>query len=227
MAPRLARWSLTTQSPYSLSMARWRGASRAVLTLDKKELAALEPPGAWMSLVQERESCFAVPLAAGNFPQLIRSVPDLMHAGKLRDLVGRSGKTSDETRLTAWADALAKKSVPGRLLAAGVLRLANDFERAARMLGDGANIPAAERAAWANERAALAWHRGELEEGLALWNAEPAPRAAPFNRGMALLFLDRPAEAMAPLRSAVSDMSEDDPWRHLGGLYLTLAEIRA
>ena len=208
------------------SAVAWRCA-RAVLPLDKKELAALEAPPTWMSLVQERESCPAVPLAAGNFPQLMRSLPDLMHASKLRDLVGRPGKASEEMGLRAWADALAKKSWPARLLAAGVLRLARDFERAKVVLGDGTNIPAGDRAAWANEKAALAWQRGDLEEALAQWSAEPAPRAAQFNRGMALLFLDRPAEALAPLRSAVKEMSEDDPWRHLGGLYLTLAEIRA
>ena len=48
-----------------------------------------------------------------------------------------------------------------------------------------------------------------------------------FNRGMAALFLGRPAEAREPLRQAVAQLPEKGSWHHLARLYLTLAEMRA
>jgi len=45
-----------------------------------------------------------------------------------------------------------------------------------------------------------------------------------FNRGMAALFLDRPADARAALRTAVEKIPESSGWHHLGRLYLALAE---
>jgi len=44
-----------------------------------------------------------------------------------------------------------------------------------------------------------------------------------FNRGMAALFLDRPAEARADLRKATERLPESSGWHHLGRLYLALA----
>ena len=113
------------------------------------------------------------------------------------------------------------KTDPARLLAAGVLRLARHFDRAAEMLGD------VHDSAWAaardNEAAALAWHRGDTEKALSMWLAlEPRP-AVLFNRGMALLFLGRKAEAVGPLTAAVAALPETSAWHHLASLYLTLA----
>src|SRR5581483_2619950 len=55
------------------------------------------------------------------------------------------------------------------------------------------------------------------------------PESVPvlFNRGMAALFLGRPAEAREDLRRAVGRLPEPDGWHHLGRLYLALAGGRA
>lgn len=186
-------------------------------------------PEAWEGLVESgsNESQPAVAMAAGNYPQLFRSLSDLPQALRLRDLVGNVGTSTPYPGLEEWADKTAQKSLAGRLLAAGVLRLARNFTRAEAILGGAGNLAPEAKCAWINERGALAWHCGDLEEGLRLWSSDPTTAAAQFNRGMALLFLDRPAEALKPLDAAVSNLAEDDPWRHLAGIYQVLAEMRA
>ncbi len=89
-----------------------------------------------------------------------------------------------------------------------------------------AAVPAAWQAAWANEEAALAWHRGRPEEAAALWQEQPESLPVLFNRGMAALFLGRPGEARAPLSAAIARLPEDSGWHHLACLYLALAEMR-
>ena len=81
------------------------------------------------------------------------------------------------------------------LLAAGVLRLARHFDEAQDLLRAAASLPAEWQPVRANEEAALAWHRGAADEAAALWQAQPASVPVLFNRGVAALFLDRPAEA--------------------------------
>jgi hypothetical protein len=43
---------------------------------------------------------------------------------------------------------------------------------------------------------------------------------------MAALFLGRAAEARSPLSRAVSQLSDENGWHHLGKLYLALAEMK-
>jgi predicted Zn-dependent protease len=87
-------------------------------------------------------------------------------------------------------------------------------------------VPAAWRAAWTNETAALAWQRGRVEDAVRLWTALPESVPVLFNRGMAALFLSRPAEARASLAQAAAQLPEDSAWHHLARLYLALAEMR-
>ncbi|HMC64247.1 MAG TPA: hypothetical protein VKI65_04850, partial [Gemmataceae bacterium] len=47
-----------------------------------------------------------------------------------------------------------------------------------------------------------------------------------FNQGMAALFLGRSAEAHSPLSRAVSQLSDENGWHHLGKLYVALAEMK-
>ena len=46
-----------------------------------------------------------------------------------------------------------------------------------------------------------------------------------FNRGMALLFLGRPADARVALAGAIEALPEGSGWRDLAELYRSLAEI--
>src|SRR5437764_1284808 len=84
-------------------------------------------------------------------------------------------------------------------------------------------VPAEWTVAWANETAALQWHRGEREQAARSWQALPESVPVLFNRGMAALFLGRPVEARAELRKAVERLPESSGWHHLGRLYLALA----
>ena len=77
-----------------------------------------------------------------------------------------------------------------------------------------------------NEEAALAWHSGKRKEAAAKWEKCGDHVPALFNRGMAKLFLGKPAEAAAPLRQAIASLPESGSWHHLARLYLTLAEMR-
>jgi hypothetical protein len=72
----------------------------------------------------------------------------------------------------------------------------------------------------------LAWHRGDAERALAMWQTQPASTPVLFNQGMAALFLGRVAEARSPLSRAVSQLSDENGWHHLGKLYLALAEMK-
>ena len=112
------------------------------------------------------------------------------------------------------------------LLAAGILRLGRQFDDAAELLGrHQASTPADWQAARANEEGALAWHRGEVEEAVTLWQQQPPSAPVLFNRGMAALFLGKPAEARPLLAEAVAQLSEQSGWHHLGHLYLALADL--
>ena len=87
-------------------------------------------------------------------------------------------------------------------------------------------VSAAAQALRANEEAALAWHRGQGEQALALWQTQKDNVPVLFNRGMASLFLGRPPEAQTALRAAVAQLPDTSAWHHLGHLYLALATAR-
>jgi hypothetical protein len=82
------------------------------------------------------------------------------------------------------------------------------------------------RAAWANEEAALLWHDGQWEQAAEAWQTQPASVPVRFNRGMAALFLGRPANAHADLQQAAGQLPEDQAWHHLARLYVALSETR-
>jgi hypothetical protein len=180
--------------------------------------ATWEVPPTWPTIVAQQEPAVAIAFCLGNYPQIVRHVHPLLSG----EPVALRQEVTDATlspELVAWS---AKATTdPARLLAAGVLRLARHFDRAAELLvsvRDSAWIATRD-----SEAAALAWHRGESEKALSMWVAlEPTPTVL-FNRGMALLFLGRNAEAVEPLAAAVAALPETSAWHHLASLYLTLA----
>jgi len=191
--------------------------------------AALQPPADWPSLVAAHEPMLALAFCIGNFPQLLRNLQSLLHAkdlGTLRPAAGRAGALPT---VVDWAQqTLEKGQFPQSLLAVGTLRLAKQYDLAAEALQKHqAAVPAEWRAAWANEEAALAWHRGEAEKADQLWQAQPDSIPVLFNRGMAALFLGRPSDARAALAQAIEHLPDDSAWHHLGRLYMALAEMRA
>lgn len=186
-------------------------------------------PPDWAGLVSQPAAAFAVPMAAGNFPQRVKDLHPLLTRFNPAELRPSSeqGPAPGLNGLRTWMAREVKKRQPAAtLLAAGVGRAVGEFEWADEVLADAEVFCAGEfRAAWENERAALLWQRGDCEAALAAWAAMSETSAALFNRGMALLFLDRPAEARAVLTRAVAALPESGGWNALATLYLAMAEI--
>jgi hypothetical protein len=200
----------------------YRDAVVAARLLHPGQDAAFTVPPDWPALVSQQEPAVALAFCLGNFPQLVRNLHVLLtrEPAALRD--GPS-QAAEDPALVEWANHV--EGGPQRLLAAGVLRLARQFDAADALLAPGADAGGWE-AVLANERAALAWHRGQAEKSLALWEQQPDSAVVLFNRGMARLFLGRAAEAVADLSRAVALLPETSAWHHLGQLYLALAQSR-
>jgi hypothetical protein len=185
-------------------------------------------PTEWPALVAAQESVAALAFCVGSYPQLVRDLHPLLHAPVLEGRRPVAGRAVAVPVLLEEARSLSTATpVPQVLLTLGALRLAKQFNEAETLLQRHRGQGAAEwAAAWANEEAALAWHRGRAQEAVALWEAQPESVPVLFNRGMAALFLGRPVEARALLRRATEQLPEDGGWHHLGRLYLALAEMR-
>jgi tetratricopeptide (TPR) repeat protein len=183
-----------------------------------------QAPPQWSQLVAAHEPATALPFCVGNFPQLVRNFQALTQATCLADLRPSQSRSVQVTTLVDWArKASAAKQFPRVLLALGALRLAKQFDAADEVVqANDAAVPPPWRAAWSNERAALAWQRGQFDEARALWQAMPASVPVLFNRGMAALFCGAPAEAKNALTEAVAQLPENSAWHHLGRLYLTM-----
>jgi len=191
--------------------AAWTDAT-STLTTAPVPLSPIPPDFA--TLVNQSSAAFAVPMAAGNFPQRVRDLhpfltkfnpAELRPTGGQAPLPGLSG-------LRGWIE---KNSSSQPVLAAGLARHIGDFETADELLPPDA----------ADERAALLWQRGECASALAAWQAMPESPAVYFNRGMALLFMGRSAEAATALAKAAAAIPEASGWNALARLYLAIAEI--
>jgi len=186
----------------------------------------LQPPPDWPMLVSSQEPAAALAFAVGNFPQLVRHVQPLLHAKNLSELRPSAGRSIPTPALLTWAAQVSKKKqYPEMLLALGALRLARQFDKAEEILAkQRGHVPQQWQEALSNEEAALAWHSGKGEEALKMWQKQPESMPVLFNRGMALLFLGKAADARTALTAAIAKLPEDSAWHHLAHLYLALAE---
>lgn len=183
-----------------------------------------EAPPDWPGLVAALEPAIALAFCVGNFPQMVRNVQPLLAGGDLAALPQTPPRPAiAPPALLEWASTV--RSYPQLFMAVGVLRLARRFEEASELLNSKKAVPAEWRALRDNEEAALAWHRGDSDEALALWQNQKPRLPVLFNRGLAALFLGRADEARIALEKAVSQLPETSAWHHLGHLYLTLTAI--
>jgi hypothetical protein len=185
-------------------------------------------PPAWSNLVAGHEPVVALAFCLGNFPQLVRDLHPLLGSANLAELRPTGARSVPVPGLREWVTQVkGTKQAPQLLLAAGILRLAKQFDEAAELLdAREAAVTPQWRGAWANEQAALAWQRGQGEKARALWDAQPSSVPVAFNRGMAALFFGDTAAARASLGRAVAGLPEDGSWYHLARLYLALAAAR-
>jgi hypothetical protein len=193
--------------------AAWTDATTEIATVAGPRSAL--PPD-WAKLVNLPGSAFAVPFAAGNFPQRVRDLEPLLTRFNPSELRPRLGQTplSGLSALRDWVQATAGKDP---ILAGGVATLIGDFETAEDLLPADAG----------NERAALLWQRGLSEQALQAWSQLPESPAVLFNRGMALFFLGRAVEASPVLAKAAAAIPEESGWNSLARLYLAVAQIHA
>ena len=217
-----------TAQPVDARLA-WEEATAALLCAGSATKQALSPPPDWAILVAGHEPVIAVPFCIGNFPQLLRNLQSLLQATDLTALRPQPGRPTACPALLDWCRRIAEKgSFPDTLFALGALRLAKQFDHASELLNRHKdNVPAEWRDGWANEEAALAWHRGKPDHAARLWQAQASSVPVLFNRGIAELFAGKPTEARAPLSKAVEQIPEENAWHHLGLLYLALAEARS
>jgi hypothetical protein len=191
----------------------------AVLGLFGAGAKAAKAPADWPALVAAQPSHTGLAFAVGNFPQMVRDLAPLYRAA---DELGEL-PTTEEPPVAIEAGPAAA-DFPQLLLKLGTLRVARQWDAAETLLTENVGrVPAKWAAAWANEEAAILWHRGSKTEAVVGWHGVPESVPVLFNRGMAALFTGRPAEARADLRRAVERLPESSGWHHLGRLYLALA----
>jgi hypothetical protein len=179
-------------------------------------------PTQWGSLVADQEPAVALAFCLGNYPQMVRNFHLILQKAKPAHVPASPGRSIPA--LVEWAGQVAaKRQYPQVLLALGILRLAKNFEPAqAFVQSNDALVPPEWRAAWNNEKAALAWHQGQSPAALAIWDAmEPAVPVL-FNRGMARLFQGNNAKGRTSLNEVIAQLPETSSWHHLARLYLTL-----
>jgi hypothetical protein len=208
----------------------WDCACAAIRFLvPKEELQSWTVPPDWPAVVSAREPILALPLCAGNYPQEVSDLASLFQTDSLSAPFPSTHPTSAPAGLLNWADKASwKKQRPNPLLAAAALRLAGEFDRAAELFDTHhKDVPEGWKAAWANEKAALAWHRGDGDEAELMWKKQGNSVPVLFNRGLAALIAGRMKDAQESLNAAVAQIPESDAWHHLGRLYLTLTELEA
>ena len=183
-----------------------------------------QTPPDWSALVQGQEPAVALAFGLGNFPQLVRNLQPLLGGGDLTALRALPVRSTVPPALLAWA---SQQHEPGRrLLAAAVLRLAGDFDQGAAPIFRRL-FPLEWQTLLANEEATLAWQRGDGDRAAACGRAQPRVAPVLFNRGMAALFLGRPAEGHCPPHPCRgSPPGATSRWHHLARLYLALATAR-
>lgn len=193
--------------------------------------ATNSPPSDWASFAAQPATAFALSMAIGNFPQRVNDLHPLLTEFDPAELrpSGSQAPSPGLSGLRTWLVREAKKNqTVAALLAAGVARAIGEFDWAAELLAAAEPLCSGEyRDAWENEQAALLWHRGRCEEALAAWQAMKDSPAVLFNRGMALLFLNKPAEARTLLTKAVDALPDSSGWNDLARLYITVTEIHA
>jgi tetratricopeptide (TPR) repeat protein len=169
-------------------------------------------------------------MAAGNFPQRVKDLHPLLVKFDARELrpSANAAATPGLTGLRNSIEQEAKKgTAPSLLLAAGLSRSLGDFDRAEQLLANAEKLCTGDlRAKWENECAALLWHRGRCDDALAAWTAMADSPAVHFNRGMALLFSGKNAEARTSLAKAIDGIPETSGWNALARLYQVIAEIQ-
>jgi hypothetical protein len=199
----------------------WEDALAAVRMFPGVEARSWPVPAEWPVLVHGQEPALAMAFSVGNYPQLVRNLQPLLAGDDVTGLRADSARANAPAGLIEWTSTV--KEPAELVIAAGALRLAHHFDDAERLLKRVTAAP------WKdlldNEKAALAWHRGQFEAAAKAWQSQKPTAPVLFNRGMAALFLGD-SKARNSLNEAVKLLPDTGAWHHLGRLYLALADAR-
>ncbi len=180
----------------------------------------------WSVLATAQEPVVALPWCVGNYPQMVRALTPLLEGVRLPSHPVPLSRPAPLASIRSWIQRIVPRCGPaGVLTVVGMLRLAHAFEEARTLLDQENPADASWADAWQNERAALAWHTGRVQEAIALWGSGSGTHMPTvFNRGLAALCQGQLAEARKNLQMVVAAIPETGGWHHLGHLYLTLTE---
>lgn len=208
--------------------AVWGEALRTAQLLLSGDKAVNWQPGkcdvstAWAKLLGESGTQGAVTFCLGHVPQLLYDVSPLLTKGrtalKLPEARPDAGPTPEHT--------LKKNaSLAEKFLHAACLRMTGHFKAAEQQLTALATEAGTEYALLlTNEKAALAWQRGDVKAAVQLWSTHAEQPVFAFNLGLAALCQGDVTTAATHLKKAAGALPESDPWHHLAHVYLTLAE---
>lgn len=178
---------------------------------------------AWAKLLSESGTQGAVTFCLGHVPQLLYDVTPLLTKG-------RTALKLPETRPDAGpaSEGSLKKnaSLAEKFLHAACLRMTGHFKAAEQQLTALATEAGPEYTLLlTNEKAALAWQRGDVKAAVQMWSTHAEQPVFAFNLGLAGLCQGDVTTAATHLKKAAGALPESDPWHHLAQVYLTLAEV--
>lgn len=193
----------------------------AVFRLFGVEAETVPCPPEWASFAGLDGRHVAVPLAAGLFPQQVQDIPALLGSEDLSALrpASPAGPVPGFSALRGWVrQAVRSRSATTLLIASGVAAGLGDWTDAEAALTAAEPLcPGPWRAIWENQRAAILWLKGRLDEATAWSSAGPV---AGFNRSVAGLFEGGRADF------AAVELPDSSGWSHLAKLYHSVSRCR-
>ena len=177
------------------------------------------PVADWARKVRDHGPQRVVTFCLGHVPQLLADVTPLLTQG-------RSALQAPQARADAGpAPETAPRgaTVAEQLVRAACLRMGGHFKAAEETLSALTAAAGTDLALLlTNERAALAWQRGDVVGASKLWSAHAELPVFAFNLGLAALCQGDVNAATTHLRKAAAALPDSDPWHHLAQVYLTL-----
>jgi hypothetical protein len=204
------------------SSSTWDEAN-AVFRLFGVEAEKVTAPPEWATFASLALPVAAVPMAAGLFPQRVRTIPT--NAG----LVAAPEAVPGLSGLHAWVrKALGSQSPTALLLASGIAAGLGSWADAEAALVTAEPLCVGSwRQVWENQQAAIQWLRGETDNAAVTWTQHGNQDLVAINRGMAELFARKSGHGCRALQDAADRLPDESGWSHLAKLYLSLAKVQS
>lgn len=186
-------------------------------------IPAMPMPPEWPPFVSQLRDVTVIPFCLGAVPQRMRELSSVTPKLTETKTVVVSGNFPN---LMKWVEARRNAGTVGEfLIAAAVLRAMGEFELAENQLNAAESLCTGAFAdVLANERAALAWYRGDIAMAASMWNAMGESPVVLFNRGVCEWMLGRPASASKLFDRAAGSIPDRSSWSHLAAFYASLCE---